>query len=150
MDALEIVLRIQRLIFVNFRGILRYQRNGWSSLFFFTRKDFTFLARSRPLICSAHFWRTVENVQVHWKNHWVWSQSIVWSMDPSPHWKRQISRVLVQVRLLLTLVLLRWYSGTSAESSASGSVAAESQKGHFKRRGFTGTAFQKRERSRVS
>ena len=30
-DALEIVLRIQRLIFVNFCGILRYQRNGWSS-----------------------------------------------------------------------------------------------------------------------
>ena len=93
-DALEIVLRIQRLIFVNFRGILRYQRNGWSSWIIHERISPSWQEVGLWFVLPI-FRRTVENVQVHWNNHWVWSQSIVWSLDPSPHWKRQISRVLV-------------------------------------------------------
>ena len=65
-DALEIVLRIQRLIFINFRGILRYQRNGWSSWIIHERISPCWQEVGLWFVLPI-FRRTVENVQVHWK-----------------------------------------------------------------------------------
>lgn len=120
-----------------------------------TRKDFTFSARSRPLICSAHFSEDCIEPSI---NSSALKKSLglttKFRLKPGsiPTKAPNIERIRVS-----TCTTTRLTATTSAESSASaaGSAVAaesgaESQKGLLKRNvgGFTGTAFQKRERER--
>ena len=91
-----------------------------------TRKDFTFLARSRPLICSAHFSEDCRERSSALKESLGLKSK--YRLKPGSIPTLKAPNIESTRASAFTTAIV-----TSAESSASGSVAvpAESQKGHF-------------------
>ena len=136
--AQEIVWRIQ-IHFVQFPRDPAISRE-WVKFVTFTRQVFTFSARSRPLICSAHFSEDCTEPS----NALKISLGLTSKFRLKPGSIPTLKAPNIEVSGPKSTTSATASTTTSAESSASSSTgSARSQKSQ------SGAAFQKRERSRV-